>query len=613
MPARGRLGFLATALLVHTTAHAEPGAGAAKPSIPVKVEHPVDFRADRVELTPDAGSLDLSGRVVVSSRRFRLTSEKVTLSRTHRGVHVVGKGELALCSCPEPPVTFGFRAADLAPPTDVLLEGATVRVGPVPVFWSPYLWLRSPTRLGLLPPFIAYRGEEGILLGTGVHVPLTDEEGTRGALDVAVGAYLLGGARVDAVVKSASGRTAVAFDIIDGAALDVSSAHAVTARGDAVLSERIDWLSGERALVAPASLERVALGSNRLRAGVSHARVGSFGMSFVADASRDASLSDLGNYGPALGFDWGGALGARARYSLGVGARSLNTPTGAAFVASNQLGLSTAAELGVLRYEVLLREGLEVVTEAEGHAEDLRSELRQRLGVPLTRRYTAVVHALEPFVEAALSSGVRSDDGPTTAFSDLLPPSRGLLALAGVDTALGAPLGRRAGELSVAAGTLSDAGSEVLGVVAGRARIDAGSVRGAFDARWLPSESASELSVRAQARTAEGVQVGLSLASAVRDARAAASFWSDDFLRPKGALLAASGVTAGARLGIPWASRILTEVGADVDISEKRWLSSSAALGYRHSCRCLSMLASASRRLGRKGFDLGVSVELVPH
>jgi hypothetical protein len=573
----------------------------------------VDFRADRVELTPDAGSLDLSGRVVVTSRRFRLTSEKVTLSRTHRGVHVAGEGELALCSCPEPPVTFGFGAADLAPPTDVLLENATVRVGPVPVFWSPYLWLRSPTRIGMLPPFIAYRGEEGILLGTGLHLPLAAHEGTRGALDVTAGVYVLGGARVDAVLRGASGRTAVAFDIIDGEALDVSSAHALTAQGDAVLSERIDWLSGERALVAPAALARVALASNRLRAGASHARAGGFGMTLVADAPRDAGISDLGSYGPALGFDWGGALGTRARYSLGVGARSLSTPTGAAFVASNQAVLSTSAELGVLRYEVALREGVELVTDATGHAEDLRSELRQRVGAPLSRRYATVVHAIEPFVEAALSSGARSDDGPTTAFSDLLPPSRALLTFAGLETGLGAPLRRQAGELSLGAGALSAASSELLGVVAGRARLDAGSVRGAFDARWLPSARASELSLRAQARTAEGVQVGVSLASAVRDASAASGFWGDDFLRPKGALLADSGVTAGARLGIPWASRILTEVGADVDISEKRWLSSSAALGYRHSCRCLSVLASASRRLGRKGFDLGVSVELVPH
>ena len=88
----------------------------------------------------------------------------------------------------------------------------------------------------------------------------------------------------------------------------------------------------------------------------------------------------------------------------------------------------------------------------------------------------------------------------------------------------------------------------------------------------LPVERASEVGVRAETHTEAGLRIGLRLASAVRDARAAAGFWSDDFARPKGAMLARSGVTAGGRLGVPWGGRILTEIGADVDISEKRWL-----------------------------------------
>jgi hypothetical protein len=125
-----------------------------------RAEHTVDFRADRVEIAPDAGSLALSGSVVVRLARFRLTSEAVKLSRSPRGVHVEGKGELGLCACAKPPVTFGFQGADLAPPTDVLLQGATLRVASVPVFWSPYLWLRAPERTGVLPPSLAYRGED---------------------------------------------------------------------------------------------------------------------------------------------------------------------------------------------------------------------------------------------------------------------------------------------------------------------------------------------------------------------------------------------------------------------------------------------------------------------
>src|SRR5262245_31138483 len=103
---------------------------------PGREEHRVDFTAKEVEIAEGDSELSLSGDVVVRSERFRLTADAVTLSRSPRGVHVEGSGRLAFCRCKHPPLTLGFAAADLAPPTDVLLEHATLRVFGVPVFYS---------------------------------------------------------------------------------------------------------------------------------------------------------------------------------------------------------------------------------------------------------------------------------------------------------------------------------------------------------------------------------------------------------------------------------------------------------------------------------------------
>src|SRR5690606_3055763 len=107
----------------------------------------------------------------------RLTSERLSLTRGPRGIVVDGEGRVAFCRCPEAPVSIGFTSATVAPPTDLLIEQPTVYVGEVPVFWLPYFWLRSKNRLGLLPPKIAYRGGDGLLMGGGVHVPLGQAKG----------------------------------------------------------------------------------------------------------------------------------------------------------------------------------------------------------------------------------------------------------------------------------------------------------------------------------------------------------------------------------------------------------------------------------------------------
>ena len=145
----------------------------------------VRFAADRLDLDPKLSRLELRGRVFVAFDRYRLTGDRLRIGKTPRGVEVDGTGSVAFCPCVEPPVTVGFTWARIGP-TDLVLQNPVLRVGGVPVFWLPYLWMRSPRRVGLLPINVAWRGDDGLLLGSGVHVPI----GERDELDVRAAGYL---------------------------------------------------------------------------------------------------------------------------------------------------------------------------------------------------------------------------------------------------------------------------------------------------------------------------------------------------------------------------------------------------------------------------------------
>ncbi|HTU63180.1 MAG TPA: hypothetical protein VMF89_32190, partial [Polyangiales bacterium] len=193
---------------------------------PGKAEHWVDFHAEHVEVEPESGALGLSGKAVVRVDRFQLSSEALKLSRSARGVHAEGSGRLSFCACSQPVVSFGFQRADLAPPTDVLLDGATLRIFGLPVLWSPYLWLRSNDRAGLIPPALGYRTREGVVLSTGFHYPrLTSIPGS-GSLDVALSGYSRGGGRLGVRLHDARGSSEVTLDYLERLGVELRSQQA---------------------------------------------------------------------------------------------------------------------------------------------------------------------------------------------------------------------------------------------------------------------------------------------------------------------------------------------------------------------------------------------------
>src|SRR3954452_8989097 len=153
------------------------GVASAQAATPDDGRPPLSFSADEVSGDMRLGELSLRGNVVLTYERFRLTSPELLLRRTGRGVEVDGPGDVVFCPCPDPPVSVGFGHAIVGPPADLLLYQPRLRVGGITVFALPWFWLRAPTRAGILPPLVAWRGGDGLLLGDGVHIPWKHGQG----------------------------------------------------------------------------------------------------------------------------------------------------------------------------------------------------------------------------------------------------------------------------------------------------------------------------------------------------------------------------------------------------------------------------------------------------
>src|SRR5512135_3796522 len=169
--ARTRTTF-AAAILVTTLALPRAARALESPAVDEELEDEalgprgnLHTRADDVSFDARERSLELSGDVRVDAAPFHLRSDRIRLTRTRYGVEVDGKGSLAFCPCLGTPLTVDFDHAIVAPPGDLILTAPTLRVYGAPILHLPYFWLRSDEKFGILPPDIAYRGQDGVFVG----------------------------------------------------------------------------------------------------------------------------------------------------------------------------------------------------------------------------------------------------------------------------------------------------------------------------------------------------------------------------------------------------------------------------------------------------------------
>ena len=208
-----------------------PSSAPADPPLPPRVDDRLTFRADRFEGDAALGDVTLEGGVEIAYDRYRLRGRRLQL-RVERGAIVfAGDARAALCPCPDPPITFLAAGGRFEPPGDLVLRFPRLAVAGVPVVALPWLWLRAPDRVGILPPLVTVRGADGLLLGSGVHLPWRGSEGEVEAVDLLAGGYVKGGAEIGARLVTAGSDASVIADLVRGTRVALDSPRRVRPRG----------------------------------------------------------------------------------------------------------------------------------------------------------------------------------------------------------------------------------------------------------------------------------------------------------------------------------------------------------------------------------------------
>jgi hypothetical protein len=581
------------------------------------------FRADHLELDSKRDRLELDGNVVVTVDRYRLTSDRLSLERGPRGVVVEGGGRVAFCPCPSPPLTIGFRSATVAPPTDLLLEQPTVRAFGVPVLWLPYLWLRSPRRLGLLPLQLAYRGEDGLLLGSGVHVPL----GEASSLDVGGAGYVKGGAEVDARLVTPSTATAVRWDHLHQSAVSADLRGAVEASKGASVTWSAAALRGGRALSGPALLEEVALRQDRAALSLGGS-TGAFtaGVEARAAGTRGGPLDSGYAWSPSATAAFGSALGFLGAMDASTSVTTWRTAeSGAVTLATGRAEARADAHAGAIAMAAELRSrGTSMVTETD-RAHSVMSGASVEVGVPLAREYgdldDPIQHLVVPFATALAGFADSQGFGRVATLGVYpAPASDGAFQMGsvGIRTVLGQLYGARsAASLGARVAEFGQGGGQPARFAAWRASAQAGffALRSdglvALDAaRRVVSSSLVRLGAEDGLRVtgrATGRSGELPLA-----ARLVQGDGTTTWDAPWVPWLEVPGWSIGGGVSVPWARLLATAADVDYDATSGTLLGVRGSVGYRHPCRCLALTGWGSHRIGRPGADVWITLDLMP-
>jgi hypothetical protein len=589
---------------------------------------PVDIHASDVEIDARTREAVLRGDVRVDAPPFHLRSDELRVRRTARGaVDVEGAGRLTFCPCLGSPLAVRFQEATVAPPGDLILRSPTLEVLGAPVLWLPYFWLRSPEKLGLLPPDVAYRGADGMFLGEGIHLPLARGDKTH-ALDLRAGGYFEGGAAVDAALTTPTTASHVNWDHLRGDGVTVDARGFVEAQA-AMLAWEADAIRGARGVVATTDLDAAARPYDRV-AGETSWRDGGWTLATGAHATapRGGDVLAGASVGPTATLRRAGTLGTAGAYdALVEGGATRETGRSASF-ARGEGGAVLADRWGALGASLALRAAGDVAAAGElsgasASGADGAASARARLALPFGRTFASSgvndpwVHRVEPAVEGAVLS-VHGDDLLGVA------PGRGMSVVRGnawtSDASIASEQGRwgaRIGsEIAAAVGVVGafDGGSPTELVARGHAGLSASmAALTAEGARvWNPGGNGGALTVRARYGELAGPHVVLLAAERDGVDPVIARAITDAPLEPSGGFLSADGWTGGARARIPWTAWLATTGGADMDFTAQVLVAARGGIEVRDHCGCFRLRANAAHRIGRDGVDAWVTIDLAP-
>jgi hypothetical protein len=630
------------ALLIAVSARGENGViDESKPADakPADARPEIGFSADELEGDLRVGELVLRGNVVITYDRFRLTSPELRLARTPRGIAVRGWGEVVFCPCPEPPVSVGFRGGLVAPPADLLLDRPELRIGGTTMAVLPWFWLRAPSRAGLLPPTIAWRGSDGLLLGLGAHVPWgeANEGGERNELDVNAAAYARGGFDLSARARTEHSTNRVRWDHLRGdlVAVDAHGSEPLLETG--AVAWDIDAARGSRARNAAPSLDEAARAYDRA-AGEATFRLADVvvgGLGFRAEGARGGSgPSERTASGPRATLAASDAIGAIGAWDALSTMAVLEDPwLGATELGRIEGGVEFAARPSFLVTRLGVRESATAAYASAAASMDALAVAQAEIAAPFVRAFggddapsadgasfdAPFIHVIEPRARASAMTA-RTSGAYWSATGRPLALASGTVVAAsiGARTTWGRWLSRSAGALEIDVGEFNtmDIGNSSEQATAIRYRTSWSTPY--FG--WSGEGAARLVSPRGQVfigRARVGEQDGWHLAvkTAGRTgiepivARALAPSSASE---PSGGWLSTDGWSGAAELRAKFGRAVSASVAADEDITSKTLLAWRTSVTYAHPCRCVSVDAFAGRRLARGGVDVWVSIDLAP-
>lgn len=590
-------------------------------------------RAEQVSFDPRQRSLELAGHVRVDSPPFHFTSERITLTRTRYGIEIVGQGSLAFCPCLGTPLAVDFDEAVIAPPGDVILKNPTLRIYRVPVLPLPYFWLRSEAKPGVLPPDIAYRGQDGLFAGGGVHLPWKSR-GEPYALDLRGGGYELRGFVADARLRTPSSSTKLRYDRLPGGAGATSDdgllfdARGAVSRDELGVAWDADVLRGGRGVASTTELDAAARRWDRATF-ESAVRGGPFVVSTALRAvtRRGGGLADVDAAGPVATVRASGAAGTAITYDVTLEGGAIRASGGAPehrawSYARAEAGARAVSTLGALEGSLAVRGAGDVAVDATEAGSDRAASARARVGLPLAKRLGASsdpwVHLVDPFVEAAVVHA-RGDDflGLSAARGASGVDGTAPVLDAGFSSTIGRWGRREALEVAAAGGGAfgADRDASVMRPLA-RARLAAtlswlgasADVAAVMDGSAPGSRGFAAIG-RTRLGPADGPRILANVAARDGVDPVLARALVDAPLEPASGFLAREGTTGGAGVVIPWARAFTTSFGADGDATRRELLAARAGIELRDRCGCLTLRIMGAHRLGREGVDVWVALD----
>jgi hypothetical protein len=598
-----------------------PPPNAVEPSASLPI--PVAFSADHVRLDVHAGALGVDGHVRVEEPPFYFASDALELKRVPIGVELRGDGRLEFCRCLGTPIAVRFTGATVAPPHDAILRNPVLEIFGVPVAWLPVFWLRSPGRVGLLPPDVAWRGRDGLFVGDGFHLPWAQGDREHG-LDLRGGGYVDGGVVVDGVLRTTTSSTHVRWDRLradDGVTLDTFGA---TSPSDAASKEWLAWdahaLLGARAVQATTDVEVAARRVDRAQVEAAWRGGGwTFGTGFRAAAQQGGSLRDLGSGRPVVIARRADGLGRLGSYDLTVeGGQIAGEGQGAVTFARGTTGVLATHRIGPFGISGALNAYGDVAQAVARSGWDGTVQARGRVALPLERPYPSDddhdpwTHRTEPRLEAAVLATHTEDiladpPGPGTEG----PTGAAWTAAAGWSNLVGRTGSRDAADVDVAGGVVG--GAKVRPALRARASVGQtwATLRADF-ARVMWPASAAGGALVAYGRVGPAGGLHLSAQVAERDGidPIVARMLVSPSLEPESRFLASPGWTGGAWMGIPLGPRITARGGADIDLDAPALVDASAALEFHDPCNCVVLRAAGAHRVGRPGVDVWIAVDV---